>query len=157
MIAALLGMLLAPVAQPFPASPPEVRTVQIEGEQIVSNRTVQEVVPVRKREKVIIDGKTVEREVTSMMSVKKTVRQGWNLKDATAQRADGTKIDLADLKKKLATPHAVVISGNGQPIDKGYLALLKRDTIVIVARPAENSIPGGVPIPAVRPKVPPKD
>jgi len=161
MVTALLGLLLLPatdVEPPSPApkgTPPQVITAKIEGERLTATRMVTSYRTEFRTEKAIVGAREVTRTVRVVVPVTTMVQLAWNLKRATAQQADGKKIEMAELKKMLAKPAAVLVSGDGKPVDKGYLSLFKKETIVIVA-PA--TAPGDVPVPRPGPGfVLPKD
>src|SRR4051794_28532433 len=129
MLIPMLGLLLLPAADAPAATSfaPQVFTVKIEGEQIVATRTVTEQVVAYREQTVVRDGKRFTEKVAVMPPVTRTVKEAGAHKGAAAQKADGTRVEPADLKKKLASPTAVVLSGDGRPVDKAYLALLKED------------------------------
>jgi len=133
--------------------PPRIVTVTSNKDTLVARITVTEMVPVQVREKIIVGGKEVERNVLKYITAMKVVEQTMNLKGAKAQQADGTTIEMASLKKRLAVPTTVVISADGQPVDPGYLRLFQKNTIIIMLAPGTGVGPG-VPLPGSTPPVP---
>ena len=79
------------------------------------------------------DGKVADVTKTVTVPVTSTVLKVWNLKKAKITDARGKKIDLDDLRKRLASETPVVVSADGKPIAKGYRELMKPEVIVIEA------------------------
>lgn len=153
------SLLFCPAADSEPkvklptGAPPTMMVLQVKGDNLVCERVVQVPVQVAVKEKVKIDGKEVEQVVVKMVLKEEKITATYVLKGATFQTADGKKIDLADAKKKLASPKLVVISGDGKPVDAGYLAALKSDTLVAVVPTMGIGVPTvpGVGAPAPMP------
>jgi len=162
MLTALVGLLLLPPADVEPrveapkGQPPTIATVQVEKDALVSNQTITQQRPETRTITENVGGKNVTRTITVLVPVTVISKQAWSLKGAKAQQADGTKIEIDALKKRLATPRPVVIATDGQPIDPAYLRLLQKNTIVvIVPRMAPGAI-GVVPAPPIKAPPPPK-
>jgi len=151
MLSTLLCLVLPAIdvepAIPVPkGKPPTIATVQVEGDQILATPRIQPNETQVRQVPVNINGRVVMQQVQYTLPRLVIIRQVWSLKKATAQRVDGTKIELAELKKLLAKPATVVLSGDGKPVDPGYLAPFKKDTIVIVA-PSDTPATPPPPVP----------
>jgi hypothetical protein len=134
----LSATLLAPAADPDPAVTPKgtpptilVGTIDKNG-NLVTVVMRPEAVTVTRQVKENVNGKEVVRQiaVTEMRMTKAEVTR--DLSKATVTTASGKKIDKKELAKRLAKPAAVLISADGKAVDKGFLALFKADTLVIV-------------------------
>jgi len=144
----LSAALLAPSADTDPAvtpkgTPPTLYVGHVDKDgHFVSEVTVQEVVPVTRTVKVNVNGKeeTVTETAYEVRQKKVTIKR--DLSKATVTTAGGKKIDRKELAKRLAKPAAVVFSADGKPVDKGFLAVFKADTLVIVAPAAAPTPPG---------------
>jgi len=117
--------------------PPRLVLVKLEGDQLVTRITVAETVPVTKKVEVNNNGKIEVREVTEYVTRMRLVTQAWDLKKVKVTTAGGKKLDLDSVKKGLANPQVVVVSGDGKPIDEAYLKVLDKDAIVIVPEAAK--------------------
>lgn len=140
----LMAALLAGGADPaLPSGPaPTLMVLQAKDKALVSGRTVTVT------RTVIKDGKpmTVQEEQKQEST--------YPLEGATFQTADGKKLGAEAALKKLARPTLVVVSGDGRPVDEGFLAALKPDTLVVtvtlstVPRPLIRPILRPAPAPA---------
>lgn len=139
MIAIVLCALAvsADVEPQAPKAPPRLILVKLDGDRLVSRVTVTEVVPVTRKVEVNNNGKIEVREVTAYETRLRVVEHAIETKKATITTAGGKKLSLDDLKKRLAKPQVVVVSGDGKPIDEAYLKVLDRDAIVIVPEAAK--------------------
>jgi hypothetical protein len=142
----LSAALLAPAADTDPVippkgTPPTILVGQLDKKgHFASEVTVQQAVPETRTEKVNVNGKEEERTVTVYVMVQKKVTVTRDLTKATITDASGKKIDKKALAKRLAKPAAVVFSADGKAVDKGFLAVLKADTIVIVTPLASTGV-----------------
>jgi hypothetical protein len=103
---------------------------------LVSTQLVTSYVTMAKEVEVIQAGKKERHTVYETVPVQRMVERRWSLEKATATEAGGKKLDKKALAKRLAKPAAVVLSGDGRPVDPGYLKLFKKDVIVITLPPA---------------------
>jgi hypothetical protein len=158
LVLAALAVADAPKVEPAPAAstqPPRIVTARVKGDNLVSVQPVVVQKPVRVKVEVENNGKIEVREVTQLVTETKMVEQTWSLKKATAITAGGKKIDLDDLKKKLAKAQPIVLSADGKAVDASYLKLFDKDAIVIVVPIDLKAIPAPVPQPIPLPV--PKD
>src|SRR4051794_32230535 len=101
-------------------SPPRFVLVALKGDQLVHRATVTVSMPVRKKVEVEVNGKKETREVTEYVTEARVIEQKWDAKKATITTAGGKKLGLDDLKKRLARPRVVVVSGDGKAVDEAY-------------------------------------
>jgi hypothetical protein len=158
MFVILLGAIaLGAEADEAPKVPPRILTASVKDDQLVSKMVVTVVVPVTIKQKVNNNGKEEEVPVTSYKSEQRTIEQKYDLKKATFSTAGGKKLDLDAVKKRLAKPQPVVVSGNGKAVDASYLKLFDKDALVIVVpMPEPLKVPQLAPPPAP-PSPPTKD
>jgi hypothetical protein len=123
-----------------------------EKDRLVILRTEVVMVPRVTTVKVVVDGRTVERPVTSTVAVPRQVEQTYELKVVKATDADGKEVDAATLKKQLLTPTVVVVSTDGQPVTAGYRKALRKETVVLQV-PLWG--PAATPLPVAPPPPPP--
>jgi hypothetical protein len=85
-----------------------------------------------------------EAQQISAVSVKRTGRveivEEFDPQAVQAFTCDGQEVAVADLAARLAEEVAVLASADGRPIDKGYLNLVKDDTLVLTV-PVEQPPP----------------
>jgi len=106
--------------------------VKLQGDKLVHRTTVTEFVPVTKEIEVDDNGKKVKKQITEYQTRLRQVEVTFDPKKAAIATAGGKKLNLDDLKKRLARPQVVVVSGDGKAVDEAYLKLLDKDAIVIV-------------------------
>jgi len=119
--------------EPAPKVPPQLFLVKLDGDQIV----FQGEAPVTRAVKRLVEvndilGKRLTTKIVGYATSTEKVELKWDLKKAKAATAGGKKLGLDDLKKRLAKPQVVVVSGDGKPVDEAYLKLLDKDVIVLV-------------------------
>lgn len=139
---ALLGQADAEPAIVPKGAAPIIRLGHIEKGNFVTQTQLMQAVPVTEQRTVNVGGKQETVTVTSYVYQAKTVNQTLDLSKATATTAGGKKLDKDALARRLAKPAAVVWSADGKPVDKGYLAMFKPDTVVIVVPAAAMPVPG---------------
>jgi len=130
-----------------PKQPPRILTASVKGDMLFTRRVVLAEVPVKTIKKVKQGDKEVEVAVTTYKVEKRPVTQAISLDGATFGTAGGKKLDLDAVKKRLARPTPIVISGDGKPVDESYLKLFDRDVIVIVMPPPALVVPDAPPTP----------
>jgi len=113
-------------------APPRFVLVKLQGDKLVHRTTVTEFVPVTKEIEVDDNGKKVKKQITEYQTRLRQVEVTFDPKKAAIATAGGKKLNLDDLKKRLARPQVVVVSGDGKAVDEAYLKLLDKDAIVIV-------------------------
>jgi hypothetical protein len=139
--------LLAPAADTDPpvppkGTPPTILVGQLDKKGNFAYETVvEQAVPEAREEKVNVNGKEEVRKITVYVIVQKKATVTRDLSKATITNAAGKKIDKKALAERLAKPAAVVFSADGKPVDKGFLAVFKADTIVIVMPVATTAPP----------------
>jgi hypothetical protein len=138
-------VLADPSPEPVPAAPtgpgPMLLNVQILDGKLVSKQEATVLVPVTTTEKVNVNGRIQVRTVTAYRTEKRVSTREWDLKKATFRDAGGKKIDLDTATRLLARPRPVAMSADGKAIDPGWLKVLKKDTLVIVAPQAAPANP----------------
>jgi len=137
MFAIVLGVLcVAADAEPSASKEaPRLVLMKLEGDHLIYHTTVATVTPVQKTIEVDDHGKKVTRIVTEYVTQMQQVTVKMDPKRATITTAGGKALDLDALKKRLAKPQVVVLSGDGKPIDGAYLKVFDKDAIVIVPKP----------------------
>src|SRR5262245_57010409 len=154
----LTTALLVPAADtdPVPSpkgTPPAIVIGHIDKDGKFSYEFPQQVfVTVAKEVKVNVNGKEEVRMVTVTEPQTRMVKVALDLSKATITDASGKKIDKKALARRLAKPSAVVFSTTGKAVDKGFLAVLKADTPVIIPPVEKVAAPG-----TTAPVVPKKD
>jgi hypothetical protein len=158
MFAILLGALaVAADAEATPKEPPRILTASVKDGQLVSKLVVTVAVPVTVTQKVNVNGKEQDVTTTTYKTEQRTIEQKYDLKKATFSTAGGKKLDLDAVKKRLAKPLPVVVSGNGKAVDESYLKLFDKDALVIVLpMPEPLKVPQVTP-PPLPPPPPPKE
>jgi hypothetical protein len=159
MFAVVLAAFLAdPSPDPTPAMPkgpaPMILPALFKDGKLVSEQTARALIPVTRAYKVIVNGREEIRQVTNYQEETRMVRLEWDLKKATFSEAGGKKIDLDTLKKRLAKPGLAVFSADGKPVDRAYLKLFAKDTLVIVAPQVPGREEKKRPEPPAKPPVP---
>jgi len=132
---AILLTTLAVAADVEPAqkgAAPRFVLVALKGDQLVNRTAVTVMVPVTRQVEVEVNGKKETRTVTEIVPQMQMSEQKWDVKKATITTAGGKKLGLDDLKKRLAKPQVVLVSGDGKAVDEAYLKLLDKDAIVVV-------------------------
>src|SRR5262249_1284723 len=161
MLSLLLAGVLAAPAPPVPGPPkgpaPLLLTVRVKENEglIVAERTEPPTEWQQRVQKInvggqnanvgVLVGKVKNAAFSKKLVLVTTVTHRLVLKGAKARYADGRKIDSDDLPKLLAKPRLAVISSDGKAVDPAYLHLLKRDTLVIVAKTAPEWPPRPTP------------
>src|SRR4051812_26950057 len=119
MLTVLLTSLLLPPA-PAPAFEPEAVTPKgppprlvsgkVVKDRFVSVQTIFQAVPVTRVVKVNVGGAVQEQTVVAYQTVTRTSEQSFDLSGITATDAEGKKIPLAALRKRLDKERLVVVS-----------------------------------------------
>ena len=162
----LLTLALALPAAPAPKverpEGPAPRVVMIsrgtEG-QVTVLQSEQTMVPVQKVVTVATaDGRTRQVTVTVMVPTHRQVMRRVALENMRIYGHDGKKIDSKEVKKFLTRPMPALLSADGKPVDRFYLRLASKGTLVLVIPPLAGN-PGEnvklVPAPNVPP--PPRE
>jgi hypothetical protein len=71
------------------------------------------------------------------------------LKDGRVYDAEGKKLDIEAVKKRIAVGDTVLVTTSGKMVDPAYLKVVKKDTLILVQPPP----PPGPPLPFLPPKV----
>jgi hypothetical protein len=133
-------------ATPSPGLPPWFMTVgkvNLETKTLVLHIRTLHVVANDVPNGETIAGKTITERVNHRIYETRTSTV--SLESATFTDAGGTKIDSADLAKRLEVGTAVVVSADGKEIDPAYLKALAKDTVVIIdCRSAQPTAKSGV-------------
>ncbi len=141
----LVSALLQPAPEPdsdsVKGTPPLIVKAKVEKDSLVSiTPVIQTVYQTVERERTV-DGRVVKETVVVPVTVQSTVKKSWDLKKAKITNADGKKIDLDTLRKRLAVETLVVVSADGKPISKGYLKLMRADVLVLEAPLIPDPLP----------------
>jgi len=120
------------VEPPQKAPPPRFVLVTLKDDHLVHRAIVPVTVAVKRKVEVDVNGKKEAREVVEYQTRMEWHEQKWEVKKATITTAGGKKLGLDDLKKRLAKPQVVFVSGDGKAVDEAYLKLLDKDAIVVV-------------------------
>jgi hypothetical protein len=140
----MLALMLALFFPPVPVKPeveapkglpPEIVTARVVKGTLVGTRLETVHVNVMREVKEKVGGKEVVKRVFTVMPVTRMTERRWSLDKATITEAGGKKLDKEALTRRLAKPAVVLVSADGKTIDPGYLKVLQKDTIVIVATP----------------------
>jgi len=109
---------------------------------------VQQYVTKKYEDTVVKDGVAYKVVKTVTEAVPVTVWHKKDLGKATFGTAAGKKLTKAEAEKRLAGAAPLIVSGDGKPVDAGFLAMFKGDTLVIVLPPAPPAVvPNAVPVP----------
>jgi protein involved in ribonucleotide reduction len=138
--------------------------VRIEGKADQVLVSYVELRPVRTSKTVtkVVDGKNVTERVIETINRPYNRQMVVSLAGAKGQLASGKKLTAEEVAKAMEKPQVVVLSIDGNPVDRAYLQLLKPDTLIIEAKPvggvggrggvAPVPLPVPVPAPAPAPK-----
>ncbi|NBO92564.1 MAG: hypothetical protein EBV06_09700, partial [Planctomycetia bacterium] len=110
---------------------PTLVVVQAKGTNLVSEQMVTATKSVPVTEEMVVDGKTVKRTTIKRITEQRKVSNSYSTDGATFQTAGGRKLEKEEALKKLTSPTLVVMSGDGQPVDEGFLAAFKPGTLVV--------------------------
>jgi hypothetical protein len=144
--------------QPFPGANfgPQPRTVQIDGEDIVSEVQVTRFVPKVVEQKVKIGDREEVRKVTMFVPETVMEKQKTALKDAKAFGADGKPLDADALKKRLAKPTVVLVTPFPTPPTAEWQKVLRDDAVILVLPGPRVGFPPPPPPPDIKPPQPDK-
>jgi hypothetical protein len=98
---------------------------------------VPEVKAVQQKVNTTVNGKVTEVTITRQEIVMREITQKLDIKKVHAMRADGKKVSPKDLGRLLKKETSVLLSSNGKPLDRFYLLLLKKNTLVLVTKAAK--------------------
>ena len=167
MTLALLTLTLSLPAAPAPAPKverpegPAPRVVMIapaaEG-KLTLQETQTQMVPQQKTVQVTTaDGKVRLVTQTFMAPRSVPVMRIVDLDKVRVFGVDGKKIEAKEVRKLLTQPMPALLSADGKPVDRFYLRLARKGTLVLVVPPTAGKLDGKI-VPAPGPKLlpPPK-
>jgi hypothetical protein len=137
-------------AEPLTGPPPSihaVKTVDADKGVVIVEKTTIDTVPVQEAFTVNIGGRVETRVRTVYKSVQKVTQHAYIIKDSRVQTAGGKDVPAAEALKRIKPGMPMLISGDGNPVSPGYLAIFQPETIVL--------IPAGQPAPPPPPLLPP--
>jgi len=166
MTVALLTLTLSLPAAPAPAPKmerpegPAPRVVMIapaaEGKLTLVETQTRLVQQQRTVQVTTADGKVVPVTQTFMVQEPVPVMRIVDLDKVRVFGVDGKKIETKDVPKSLTQPMPALLSADGKPVDRFYLRLARKGTLVLVVPPTEGKFVGKVmPAPAAK-LVPPQ-
>jgi hypothetical protein len=146
LLVAALPAAPSPEAKPPKGLPPAIRQVRLSGKGELSIQ-VEAIVQVYRAEKRLVNrnvnGKVVPVEVVvTTVTPERVVRiECFRAKGLTAQDVSGAKVDPKTLRKRLAKWTPVLVSMDGKPIDKGYLRLFSKGTLMLTLPASAAPLP----------------
>lgn len=150
-----------PVAPPPPASGPAPRLLELkanaDGKVMVTiTRTEMVKVQVGQGGAINPGGGAPPAVITREVPVQKmAVVELGDVKDLKVTTADGKKVELVDVMKKLKDGAVVVVSSDGKPVSPNFLKAFKDDVLVLASSELvtptgpSTTKPGVRPLPAV--------
>ena len=126
------------VTAPRGPQPKQVLARMDSGAALQIRTFVPEVKAVQQKVKTTVDGKVREVTITRQEIVVREITQKLDIKKVQAIRADGKKVSSKDLGRLLKKETPILLSTNGKPIDRFYLLLVKKDTLVLVTQTGET-------------------
>jgi hypothetical protein len=153
----------APKIDPPKGPPPRITMISAEGEDkfaltvpVYQNIPVTETVTVPDNQ-----GRNVQVQRTVMVQQTRMVKQIMEADKVSFYGLDGKKIEVKDVRKLVPKPVPALVSSDGKPVDRFYLQLAKRGTLVLVLPSPSAAVPGGFapaprPLPVEKEKLPPQ-
>jgi hypothetical protein len=112
--------------------------------QVTVLQTEQTMVPVQKVVTVATaDGRTRQVTQTVMVATPRQVMRHVPLEQMQFYGPDGKKMESKDVKKLLTKPMPALLSADGKPVDRFYLRLASKGTLVLVIPPVAGNPPAG--------------